>query len=271
MNTFIENGRITLADKRIDSDIIDDKFENHLFLRLVAKEQRFTKVSFKYSIFDNSYLRKCEFDSCDFTGCKFIGTNFTGSTFTGCKFDYAIFERTNITSDILNTECPPYENVKKSFAQSLRVNYQQIGDSKSVNKAVNVELQATINHLYKEWNSNESYYRKKYTGLNRIRSFLKWLEFHILDFIWGNGESIVKMFRGVFFVLLFIACYDMYISNTELSLGNFLSSLCNSFPIFLGVFTPEYYSNLHLSIIVLVRVIAVSFLISIIIKRFNRR
>ncbi len=97
-------------------------------------------MDFKYCVFDGCYLRQCTFDSCDFTGCRFVGSSFHGSTFTGCKFDYAAFERTIITSDILDTCCPPFENLKLRFARTLRTNYEALGDSDAVNKALSARI-----------------------------------------------------------------------------------------------------------------------------------
>ena len=54
-----------------------------------------------------------------------------------------------------------------SLARSLRVNYQQLGEAKSANKAIHIELQATKTHLYKAWHSQETYYREKYAGWAR--------------------------------------------------------------------------------------------------------
>ena len=129
---------------------------NQLFVRLVAKKKRFTKVDFTYSIFDGCNMRDCVFDSCNFTGCRFVSTNLYGSTFSGCMFDYATFERTTIDSHVLDSECPPFENLKIRFARTLRVNYQQLGDAGAVNKAICVELRAAELHLRKAWQSNES-------------------------------------------------------------------------------------------------------------------
>ena len=75
-----------------NSKISHEKYTNHFFTRLVAKNVKFTAVDFRYSTFDAGYLRKCTFDSCNFIGCKFIDTNLLGSSFVGCKFDYSTFE-----------------------------------------------------------------------------------------------------------------------------------------------------------------------------------
>ena len=101
-----DSGRIQQIDKTFDSDVLEGKFSNQLFVRLAARGRRFTKVDFKQSIFDTCYLRNCMFDSCDFTGCRFVATSFHGSKFSGCKFEYSTFERTLVDDDILDTECP---------------------------------------------------------------------------------------------------------------------------------------------------------------------
>src|SRR5664279_5375622 len=146
-HTLVDSSRVQATDKWFRNDVSGISFPNYLFVRLVANKRRFTGVDFKYALFDTCYLRNCVFDSCDFTGCRFIGTNLHGSTFAGCKFDYVNFERTLIDNDILETGCPGHENLKMRFARTLRMNYQQIGDAKSANKAISVELQETEVHL----------------------------------------------------------------------------------------------------------------------------
>jgi len=186
---FSDSNRIKIEDKKIDADLAADNLSNRLFVRLVAKEKGFTKVDFKYSIFDTCYLRQCTFDGCDFTGCRFLGTSLYGSKFSGCRFDYATFERTVVASDLLNICCPAPENLKMKFARSLRVNYQQLGDVQAANMAIHVELDATKEHLWKAWRSNDWYYRQKYRNWKRFKVFFEWLGFKLLDWIWGNGES----------------------------------------------------------------------------------
>jgi hypothetical protein len=131
--------------------------------------------------------------ACDFTGCRFLSTSFHGSTFSSCEFAYATFEKTIVADDILETQAPNFENQKARFARTLRVNYQQLGEVESVNKAIKVEIQATRTHLYEAWHSKKDYYRKKYRGFRRMRSFFKWLWFSGLHLLWGNGESVPRL------------------------------------------------------------------------------
>jgi len=266
-----KNTQVIETDKRVDSDIGEVSFTNHLFERLAAKSKTFSRVDFSHSTFDACYLRKCVFDSCDFTGCRFIGTNLVGSTFSGCRFDYATFERTHIENEILDTECPAYENLKMRFARSLRVNYQQLGDTVSANKAIGVELAATELHLYNVWQSNSSYYRKKYKGIIRIRAWFQWLNFKILDYVWGNGESTTKLARTLIFLFAVMTAIDV-IQYRDVSLvSSYFSAFVEAPQIFLGASVPLHYPKFYLTLIILLRLIAFGFLMAIIVKRFNRR
>ncbi|MCI2260917.1 pentapeptide repeat-containing protein [Xanthomonas indica] len=265
------SGKIKQEDCKFTADVAGAAFANQLFVRLVAKQQKFVRVDFRYSTFEAAYLRSCIFDSCDFTGCRFIACNFHGSSFTGCKFEYAIFERTDISSDILSTECPGSENLKLRFARSLRMNYQQLGDATSVNKAIGVELAATEAHLYKSWRSNESYYRKKYSGINRLRQWANWASFKVLDIIWGNGERPLKLLRTVLALFVGIAVVDAIVRRNPAVVTSYLEGLATAPQIFLGIEAPSSYSGWYLSTIALARLILFALFMAIIVKRFNRR
>ncbi|MEL0580410.1 pentapeptide repeat-containing protein [Pectobacterium brasiliense] len=266
-----DSGREKLSDKKFDSSVSKENFVNKLFERVVALNVEFKSVNFRYCIFDAAYIRNCSFQDCDFTGCRFLNCNLLGSSFSGCKFDYVNFDKTQIDNDILEIGCPGLENLKLKFSRSLRLNYQQIGDSKSANKAIAIELQATEAHLHKAWKSKESYYRKKYKGIDRVKIFGEWVEFKLLDLIWGNGESSYKLCRAVILILLIIAGIHVILFGDPMLVTSYSEALFLSPQIFLGVLTPSIYPTLYLTVIILVRLIMFGFFMSIIIKRFNRR
>ena len=151
------------------------------------------------------------------------------------------------------------------------MNYQQIGDAKSANKAISIELQATEVHLHKAWKSKEDYYRKKYKGFERIKRYGEWLEFKLLDFIWGNGESSWKLIRAVLIVLLFIILIHSILFDDSSLIKSYVEALIISPQIFLGFLNPPEYPMLYLTVIFLIRLIMFGFFMSIIVKRFNRR
>lgn len=268
---FHPSGREIRTDQAVVHDLVGVKFLNHQLQRLVASKKKFTECDFSYSEFDAAYLRNCIFDSCNFTGCKFTNTNLHGSKFIGCKFDYAQFSNTQIEPEILDTGCPSQENLQQRFARTLRVNFHQIGDVVAANKAIKIELEATRVHLYKAWRSRESYYRKKYTGLERAKMYIKWLEFVVLDFFWGNGENPVKLLRSLVIFIISIALGEVCFMRDGYVLSSYTSALLQAPEILLGVTKPQGYSGLVLAGIATLRYILIACLVSILIKRLSRR
>lgn len=268
---LILNSRTHLQDMKFDGDESNAQFTNYVFVRLVGKNITLSRVDFKYCIFDACYLRDCKFVACNFTGCRFLSTNFRGSTFSNCDFAYAVFDKTIIADDILEAECPARENQKASFARALRVNYQQLGEAKSVNKAIQVELEATKIHFYKSWHSEETYYRTKYSGWTRIRFFTRWLSFTFLDRLWGNGESVQKLISSLLALFALMAVYHACQVENPANIYGYLRGLKIAPAVFLGTKTFEGYSLMYTSVIAGLRLVIFAAMTSILFKRFNRR
>jgi hypothetical protein len=262
---------VRCEDRRFAEDESNASYSNHVFIRLVAKDRTFSRVSFKYCIFDGCYLRDCKFLSCDFTGSRLSSSNFHGSSFSDCKFEYATFEKTQITPDILATQAPYLENLKARFARSLRINYQQLGDAEAVNKAIKIELQATKTHLYEAWHSGKDYHRRKYPGWKRIGVFFRWLWFMLQHFLWGNGESALRLLGAILVLFLLMAVYHAYYASDPSHVRSYWEGLCLAPQVYLGVRTFPQYGHSYIAIIAATRLLSFAALTSIIIKRFNRR
>ncbi|UQB42516.1 pentapeptide repeat-containing protein [Thiomicrospira microaerophila] len=268
------SNRKVVLDYYVKEDVLDrpEEFKYMVLERLNAKGIKFKNVSFEHCVFNGCYFNNCVFDTCNFTGCRFIGSNFHQTAFRGCDFRYAIFERTQLDDDILISEAPREENLRMHFSRSLRMNYQQLGDSKAVNKAIMVELDATSVYLYKSWRSGETYYKEKYPGVfSGIIQFLKWIEFWVLNFIWGNGESILKFIRTILLVLVSISVYDTNTSGNLLNVGFYWSSFVQSPAIFLGILSPENFTTGVLSLITGIKFVSFALLTTLLVKRFSRR
>lgn len=265
----ISDRLVDALSKKIEND--QDTFHRKVLTRLSAMKVTFKNVSFYQTIFDTCYFNNCVFDSCSFVGCRFVACNLNQSTFQGCKFEYAIFERTQVDDEILNS-APERNNLKLKFARTLRMNYQQIGDAKAVNRAIVVELEATDIFLKDSWSSNSDYYRKKYIGLSRIWQLAKWIEFRTLDFIWGNGESVTKLLRSIIWVILGVAILDMIYTPGEKPFTGFLQSFFTAPALFLGVKPlPDTMPPLLSACIAALRLLGFAFLTAILVKRFGRR
>jgi hypothetical protein len=268
-NAFV----VHCEDRRFAEDEANVSYANHFFTRLSAKEKNFTKVDFKYCTFDRCYLRSCKFLNCDFTGCRFVSSNFHGSSFRDCRFDYTSFERTQIAPDILDTQAPFLDNLKEKFARSLRVNYSQLGDAESVNKAIKIELDATKTHLYNAWHSEADYYRKtKYPGAwMRFKKFVEWVRFMVLHFVWGNGESAARLLTSIAGLIVLMAIYHLDHMSRLGPWESFLEGLRVAPEVFLGVRTFPEYGHLYLAVVATARLLSFAALTSILIKRFSRR
>lgn len=248
------------------------RFQNKVFVRLGAlKGTVFRNVSFTHSVFDGCYLANCTFDSCDFTGCRFLGSNFHQSAFSGCKFWYTTFERTQIDDDILIGEAPAEENLRMRFARTLRMNFSQLGDAKAVNRAISLELEATEQYLRNSWSTKRnSYYRKKYSGWKQLWQLFRWLEFKLLDLVWGNGESIVKLIRSIAVVTIAIALYGVIAAGNARDVAAYWESIKQAPSVFLGV-VAKSYPPLAQSLIAGSRYIGLALLTALLVKRFGRR
>jgi hypothetical protein len=270
---FAKGNRQVIEDYYIPKAVTDETsaFAFKVFVRLNALKVNFKNVSFQHSILDGCYLRGCVFDSCDFTGCRFIGSNLHQSNFTGSKFEYATFERCQIDDDILEHEGPREENLRMRFARSLRVNYQQIGDAKAVNKAITLELKATADHLLESWRSDKPYHREKYPGLQRVAQFWHWVVFWLLEFVWGNGESVLKLLRTIVIAIFVVAIYDASSLSVQATVADYWDSLKLAPHIFVGTVARDHHSVIAASSIVSAKLLALSLLTALLVKRFGRR
>jgi hypothetical protein len=265
----------TITDHYFATNAEDERtsYAFKVYVRLNAKEKIIRKVNFQHSVFEAAYFNACVFDTCDFTGCRFIGCNFHLSKFSGCNFNYAVFERCQLSDEVLEEEAPQEDNLKMRFARTLRMNFQQIGDAKAVNKAISVELQATSSYLKKSWSSKETYYRKKYDGWKRVPQFFMWLEFRILHAVWGNGEHLWKLLTSIAGVHIVIAAYDTISFGNPLNVGDYVASLLTSPGIFLGLpnATDHAYPLLVSALITTTRLVGFALFTAILVKRFGRR
>lgn len=256
-----------------------NKFNNHLFIRAIAKTIIFENIDFSKTYFENSYLRDCRFIRCNFEGAKFTGCNLTGSYFEDCNFDYANFEKTFVDDEIFDC-APKRDNLRYKFARSLKLNYASIGDYIKASKSVTIELAATKNHLKDSWLSGEEFYKLKYGGVKRrTEQFWKWFKVSLLDFIWGNGESLWRLIRLNLIIFAFLTLYHIVeksVRNAVEILDVYLIKIpSNYFGIDIKIknnidyfaYYPEWLSLL----IMISRLICFGLLMSIIIKKYNRR
>ncbi len=271
-----DSKKLICIDKYFFEKNIEGKsFPNIIFTRLVASiGTRFINVDFSYCIFDHAYLRGCKFENCNFTGAKFLNSNFLGACFIKCNFEYALFEKTVIDDDFLYSNLPEKANLRQKVLRSLRVNFQQLGDSEKVNEIILLELQATKEYLWKASFSEDEYYVKKYKGLKkRAISIFRLFVFTFLNLIWGNGEKIKNLLVTFLIILGCIVIYDMRSVDDVKSdsIKYLFNSIQNAPIVFFTNNFPSYYSDFVKMLIVFLRLFMFALFTSILFKRLNRR
>lgn len=160
---------------------------------------------------------------------------------------------------------PGHENVALELARCLRSNYAQLGNAEGINLAINAELQATKVHLKKATWSRESYYRDKYSGIARAHIGLKYYCFIVLDFLWGNGESLLKLLRSIILANTLIGVVLLLSGLAP------LSSLGTACALFFGTTTSTaQYPTLAVASAFL-RFVLLGLFVSVLVKRLARR
>jgi hypothetical protein len=266
MVTLTKTERKLEEDCRLTEDLVREDLGMRLFKRLTADKRQFECVSFKFTIFENCYLRDCKFINCDFTGAMFVDTNLRGATFDGSRFDYARFTRTLIGHAILERHLPDYENVQLELSRNLRANFGQMGDTDGVNLAIRAELHATRLHYFRAAWSQQPYYRRKYIGSARFVMVLRYAGFVFLDFIWGNGESLRRVARTLVLGCVLVAILG---SLGELT---FYTSAVRAIPVFFGTPSSTWQMPVWLhTLAASMRLVLIGLFMSVLIRRFARR
>ena len=155
-----ESGKLLLF-----SDEQQDNFEKSQstiavssFIRLGMKQAVFKDCSFTQSNFEDSYFRKATFNNVRFTGSTFRFCNFDKASFQACDFRYSNFFHCKLPKDEIISCLPPEPNLCRDLARNLRANYEMIGDKKSADTFLDIEIQAYEDELRAIFLSKTEYY-----------------------------------------------------------------------------------------------------------------
>jgi len=100
--------------------------------------------------------------------------------------------------------------------------------------------------------------------------FLKWLNFKTMDLIWGNGESIWKLIRATFVIVIVMAIVHIFVIKSH-SLVDMLKAIGYTPQVFLGVAKPNNYHEGYIAFLIFLRLILFGFFMAILVKRFSKR
>ncbi|MBB4845850.1 hypothetical protein HNP55_004402 [Paucibacter oligotrophus] len=263
---FRDNKKPKFEDKEFTADVSNEDFTRHDMVRVFAVGKVFTKISFKQANFLGCYFRNCRFIECDFTGAFVKETNLRGSQFENCTFRYTAWEKSHLDDDFLDRCLPSEENLARDLVRSLRVNFAEIGNYEAVNRAASIEVHLTGQHLYKAAYSKESYYRSKYKGGERLSHAAQHARWKVLDLLWGNGESIVRILISCSLAILAVSA--LYSREAKLSLAD---ALMESIWQFWGKQYAQAMPPIYALALTITQFVAFGLFMAILVKRLSRR
>ena len=193
-----------------------------------ARKVTFEDCDFSFSVLDRVYFRDGMFRRCKFIGCTFQGCNFRGAIFSECDFSYSHFTSTQIAYGDLFNQLPPRPNVRRELARTLRMNAHYLGDAEGLLDCFWYEMRQTEAYLSEAATGHEEYYKSKYPSLkNRVRFRLLYWRHKVGSFVWGHGESPIRVVRSG---LLAVAAIALWIVICGPSAGgpDFLSAPADS-------------------------------------------
>jgi hypothetical protein len=162
-----------------------------------ARKVIFEDCDFSFSVLNRVYFRDGIFRRCKFMGCIFQNCNFRGASFSECDFSYSHFMYTHVAYGDLFNQLPPRPNVRRELARTLRMNAHNLGDAEGLLDCFWYEMRQTEAYLREAASGDEEYYKSKYPGLmNRIRFRLLYWRHKLASFVWGHGESPIRVVRS---------------------------------------------------------------------------
>ncbi len=205
-----QQGKIRISDVNISASS---------FIRLGMKEEVIKDCAFTQSNFEDSYFRKAEFKNVRFTGSSFRFCNFDKASFQACDFRYCNFYHCKLPGDEIIACLPREPNLRRDLARNLRSNFEMIGDKKTADIFLDIEIQANENLSKSIFLSKTEYYKNHYNLLDQVREGLKFLGSKFSGLVWGYGHRVGRLFLSYIAITIFCALIT-YFGKINFLAGN---------------------------------------------------
>ncbi len=266
--------KMTSVNFLTKSEIIKQNYQYHQFELTSAINVTFLNCDFSNTRIKDSYFRKCKFIHCNFTGSKISDSSFRNSTFDNCNIQFMQIKNTLIDLKELVINFPNETGITLELIQSLKKNYEGIGDRKILKEIIKLEIFFTREEHSEKLKSifikDDYYHDKNDTFDKKFKVIGNYLHFHF-NRLWGHGEFATPLFILLISTFIFSAIVLSLKANTPY---NFFSYLKLSFKYFLGLNKTDYTSiestNLKY-LIPSVKIFTITFAISIFSRRHSWR
>ncbi|MCF8009513.1 MAG: pentapeptide repeat-containing protein [Halanaerobiales bacterium] len=215
------NGTLLLvSDQQQDKITISDvNISASSFLRLGMLKAVIENSHLTQSQFEDSYFRKAEFRNVQFTGSNFRFCNFDKASFQACDFKYCTFYQCKLPADEIIACMPVEPNLRRDLARNLRSNSEMIGDKKTADRFLDIEIQASEDLSKAIFLSSTKYYKDNYNFIDQVREGLKYLGSKVSGLIWGYGHRVGRLL--ISYITVTVLCsFLTYFGEIEFFVGN---------------------------------------------------
>ena len=88
---------------------------------------------------------------------------------------------------------PTEPNLRRDLARNLRSNSEMIGDKKSADRFLDIEIQASEELSKAIFLSATKYYKENYSVIDQVREGLKYLGSKVSGLVWGYGHRVGRL------------------------------------------------------------------------------
>lgn len=206
---------LLVSDQQQDKVKISDvNISASSFLRLGMLGAVVENSHLTQSHFEDSYFRKADFKNVNFTGSKFHFCNFDKASFQVCNFKYCTFYHCKLPADEIIACMPTEPNLRKDLARNLRSNSEMIGDKKTADRFLDIEIQASEDLSKAIFLSNTKYYKDNYNFIDQVREGLKYFGSKISGLMWGYGHRVGRLFLSYITVTI-LSAFVTYFGKIE--------------------------------------------------------
>lgn len=182
-------------------------FTNEVHEDIQGKGITYRKCDFSYSIFVRGYFHKARFEDCKFVGTRFSATIFRSASFENCDFSYADFDRCVVPIPQMLANLPAYPNVRWELLHNLRANAKSVGDTQHESEIIWSEIETEIEH-WRSISKGQAGYYQKYSATERFFGRLRHWRLLIERYLWGHGESLMRLGLATLFCLVVVASFN---------------------------------------------------------------
>jgi len=177
-------------DEQLDGAAYSNfKFEFCTIEKIGMKGAKFSHCVFRHCEFIDCYLAHAEFEHCQFTGSFFDRCVFSWAKFPNSALDYTNFLNCGpVLSQIIEHKPKDPQSAAKLF-RNLASEHNRLGNWEEVDKYLIESYKERERHFWYVVSGKNDHYRSRYSGLQRLSYFMRYIGYKAAGKFLGYGVS----------------------------------------------------------------------------------